>query len=144
MTSTPSLSAKEKFTSDWYSRKGLVYFVSAGSGCEICRSIKIGVSTREGLLRRLRGIQSANHTQIRLLRLILTETMKKAEDEETEWHRRFRVLARVPRSTVGCEWFSASPELMEDINNLDPLDKEIKGIENRDDRDAIVKLFVGD
>jgi len=100
---------------DWYTREGFVYFVAAGSICESCKSIKIGVSTCKGLLQRLRGIQSSNHTRIRLLAVMTFGTMLEAEQRETELHRQFSGLARVPRMSLGYEWFKASPDLMEFI-----------------------------
>lgn len=128
-----------KFTAPWYSREGVVYFISAGSDCESCKSIKIGVSTRKGLLQRLRGIQSANHTRISLLRIIPVITMLEAEKQEKELHEKFSRFARVPHGSLGYEWFHSSPELMEFIKgDTVPLKQQIDGWPNAD---AILKLY---
>jgi hypothetical protein len=130
-----------KFIDPWYSRPGVVYFLSAGVGCEICKSIKIGVSTRTGLLRRLRSIQSSNHARIRLLGIIPEETMKSAEETERDWHNRFGKFGRFQQGTVGHEWFAAMPELAEAIaREVEPFSKNIGDFPNAD---VITNLFVG-
>lgn len=100
----------------WFSQPGVVYFIAAGSDCEGCKSIKIGVTLREGLLRRLRGIQSSNHTKIRLLRVIECASMREAEQKEIELHKRFAEEAKSPRGTVGAEWFKATARIMKTID----------------------------
>ena len=106
----------EKFNGSlWFLQPGVVYFISAGSDCEGCKSIKIGVTLREGLLRRLRGIQSSNHTRIRLLRVIECATMREAELKERELHKRFAEEAKSAKGTVGAEWFKATGRVMKTI-----------------------------
>lgn len=55
MPTVDAIQQSKKFASPWYFRRGLVYFVSAGSDCERCKAVKIGVTAIEGLLRRLRS-----------------------------------------------------------------------------------------
>ena len=82
---------------------GVLYFVSAGSDCEACKSVKIGVTSRDRLLKRLTAIQSSNHTVIRLLSVIEFVTMKEAEGRKRELHTRFEGYARsrAPSATSG-------------------------------------------
>ena len=142
MASTPDVIPNGKYSSRWYARKGIVYFVSAGEHCDACKSIKIGVSTREGLLNRLKHIQSANHSRIRLVALIPVDTMLEAEQKERELHVRFREFARIPGDSVGHEWFTASAELLEFIQKSTvPLEQGMSGLP-RAAADAISSLFV--
>jgi hypothetical protein len=99
----------EKFGSVWYSSPGLVYFVGAGSPTV---AIKIGVANRVGFLRRLRSIQGSNHELVELLGVVLFDTMRLAEIQEQEWHRKFVHLQRLKNGHVGHEWFTATPELL--------------------------------
>lgn len=62
-------------------------------------------------MRRLRAIQSANHTRVRLLRVIECTTMLEAEAKEKEIHQLFKDTARVPNGAVGAEWFAETQEL---------------------------------
>lgn len=128
-----------KFTDPWYSLPGVVYFIAAGSGCDKCRSVKIGVTTRKSLLRRLRAIQSSNHTRIRLLRIIEIERMLDAEKEEAQIHRMFETLSRSPRGAVGSEWFEETPELMAYMNQVGkPLSSASPTLP---DAENIIRLF---
>lgn len=104
---------KEKYSSKWYSDSGVIYFVAAGSPPV---AIKIGVAKRDGIVRRLRGIQSSNHELIELLGVVLFDKgdkpMLQAEREEQELHKRFFHLQRIVDGNVGHEWFTAVPELL--------------------------------
>jgi hypothetical protein len=139
MDTTVSPPKEAKFTDPFYSRSGVVCFVSAGSGCETCKSIKVGVSTREGLLRRLRTIQSANHTRVRLLRVIEFSTMLQAEAKEKDIHKLFKDSARVPHGAVGAEWFTETEELRRYIEEHGAPLKQMA--ETLADADIITQLF---
>lgn len=125
--------------SEWFNAPGVVYFIQAGNDCEGCKSIKIGVAVKDGLLRRLRSIQSANHTRIRLLREIEFATMREAEAKESELHRRFQKDARSVKPLVGYEWFKASDELHRTIDKEGTLPSDVK--HKPKSLDNILKLF---
>lgn len=101
---------------NWYDRAGLIYFVVAGSPPV---SIKIGVTQRKTLLRRLRAIQSSNHEPIRLLRIIEfndgPKPLHSAEKREREIHKKFANLRLRKGDAVGHEWFKPAPELFKFI-----------------------------
>jgi hypothetical protein len=142
MASNTDGSPLKRFASPFYTSQGFVYFVSAGSHCDICKSVKIGVSTRKQLLSRLRSIQSANHTRIRLLGVIPISTMLEAERVERDLHSRFDEWARVPHGSLGYEWFSASPEVMDYVKSkVGPIQQGLNGLPNGD---LIIKLFVAE
>jgi len=96
----------------WYTQPGAVYFVLAGSECKDCKSVKIGVTIWDRLLSRLKAIQSANHSKIRLYRVISFATMREAEAREQELHKMFQDIQRQSPYTVGAEWFTATRELI--------------------------------
>lgn len=104
---------KEKYSSKWYSDSGIIYFVAAGSPPV---AIKIGVTKPDGIVRRLRGIQSSNHELIELLGVILFDKgdkpMLQAERKEQELHKQFSHLQRIVDGNVGHEWFTTVPELL--------------------------------
>lgn len=112
MLNKPSL-AKNKYSSPWYSGAGVIYFIAAGSPPV---AIKIGVAKRDGVVRRLRGIQSSNHELIELLGILPFEEGDKpllqAERREQELHKQFAHLQRIVDGNVGHEWFTAAPELL--------------------------------
>ena len=107
----------ESIPSNWYRRPGVIYFVAAGSPPV---AIKIGVTQQSTLKLRLRGIQSANHEEIRLLGIVAfddgEEPLRKAEAREQEMHRQFEHLRIRSAGTVGCEWFKPASELLEFID----------------------------
>ena len=132
---------REKYNGTlWFSQPGVVYFVAAGSECEDCKSIKIGVTLREGLLKRLRSIQSANHTKIRLLRVIEFASMREAEKKEAELHRRFVDEAKLPKGVVGAEWFKATARVMQTIEEEATLPQNM--VDKPKGLATIQKLFV--
>ena len=131
----------EKFDGSlWFSQPGMVYFITAGIDCEKCKSVKIGVTLREGLLKRLRSIQSSNHTRVRLLRVIEFASMREAELKEIELHKRFTDEARLPRGIVGAEWFRATARMMKTIEEEGILPAQM--VNQPDCIKTIVKLFV--
>jgi hypothetical protein len=107
------MKAAEKFGSAWYSGHGMLYFIGAGSPPV---AIKIGVANRNGVMRRLKGIQSSNHEFVELLGVVCFEKgdkpMLQAERREQELHKQFAHLQRLKDGHVGHEWFTATPELL--------------------------------
>jgi len=110
--------SQKRFTSAYYSKPGVLYFVAAGN--PPC-AIKIGVSTSDGFARRLRALQSANHERIEVLGLIRFEKstyslpMREAERRERALHGQFRTHCRAKPGSVGHEWFDPAPELLQYI-----------------------------
>ncbi len=88
MEATPA--KPEKFSSPWYSKQGLLYFIAAGRPPV---AIKIGVTQATRMTARLKAIQSANHEPVELLGLIRFDSGDKpllqAERAERELHKRF-------------------------------------------------------
>jgi Meiotically up-regulated gene 113 len=80
----------KKFSSPWYSKAGLLYFVAAGRPPV---AIKIGVTQATSMKTRLKAIQSANHEPVELLGVIRFDSGEKAllqaERAERELHKRF-------------------------------------------------------
>ena len=113
----------EKFSSDWYSGQGVIYFIAAGNPP---KAVKIGVAKLDGIKRRLRGIQSSNHELIELLGVITFESGDKpllqAERKEQELHKKFSHYQRIVDGLVGHEWFSAGEDLLGfiDSNTIRP------------------------
>ena len=107
-----------KYSDPWYAKAGFVYFLAAGDPPE---AIKIGVSTHNTFVKRLRSIQSANHERIRVLGVIHFNEgglpMRDAELREQELHKQFRAFCRAQLGFVGAEWFTAAPELVNFIDN---------------------------
>jgi hypothetical protein len=110
----------------WWRCRGVVYFVAAGDPPV---AVKIGVAAQTGtrdlktvVVRRLSQIQSSNHEPIQLLGVIpFTEgehPMRKAEERERELHLEFSSLQRFKPHSRGCEWFTASPELLAHIEQI--------------------------
>ncbi len=112
--------SSDKFSSAYYSGAGILYFLAAGQPKPV--AVKIGVTKRDGMLRRLRGIQSANHEPISLLGVILFTDGEKpllaAERKERELHRRFSHLQRMVDWNVGYEWFDATSELLAFVDEV--------------------------
>ena len=104
---------KARYTSAWYAKPGVIYFVGAGSPPV---AIKIGVTQRDKLDQRLRAIQTSNHEPISLLGAITFSEgdlpLLQAERREQELHQQFAKCQRFPDGKVGHEWFSAVPELL--------------------------------
>ena len=107
----------------WWSSPGVLYFFAAGSPPV---AIKIGVAAltngctlQEGVMRRLRDIQTSNHELVELLGLILFSDgqypTRLAEVLERELHIKFAQFQRFKPGTRGAEWFTPSPELLEYI-----------------------------
>lgn len=75
--------------------------------------------------RRLANIQSANHELVQLLGVICFTSghypTNDAEDRERELHIEFEYLARFKANTRGAEWFSASPALLNKIQEVSQL-----------------------
>ena len=107
----------EKFSSPWYSKPGLLYFIAAGRPPV---AIKIGVTQATTMKTRLKAIQSANHEPVELLGVIRFDSGDKpllqAEGAERELHKRFVRSQRLVDWTVGYEWFTTSQELLDYIS----------------------------
>jgi hypothetical protein len=107
----------EKFQSPWYRGRGVIYFLAAGSPP---LAVKIGVTKRDGVVRRLRSTQTYNHEIIELLGIIEfsegERPLLSAERSEQALHRRFAALQRIEHGWVGHEWFTASDELLQYIS----------------------------
>jgi hypothetical protein len=74
-TPTEATPAKpEKFSSPWYSKPGLLYFIAAGRPPV---AIKIGVTQATTMKTRLKAIQSANHEPVELLGVIRFDSGEK-------------------------------------------------------------------
>lgn len=125
-------------TKAYFDAPGFLYFISAGARCEACKSVKIGVVVRDRLLGRLRAIQSANHTKIRLLGVVEYGSMREAEIKERELHRQFMGIAHIPHGHAGYEWFSASSDLVGEIQRL--VTKPLHEIQVKE-IDTVIKLF---
>lgn len=106
----------EKFSSPWYSKPGLLYFIAAGRPPV---AIKIGVTQATTMKTRLKAIQSANHEPVELLGVVRFDSGDKpllqAERVERELHKRFASLQRNVDWSVGYEWFTTSQELLDYI-----------------------------
>jgi hypothetical protein len=106
----------EKFSSLWYAKAGLLYFVAAGRPPV---AIKIGVTQATTMKTRLKAIQSANHEPVELLGVIRFDYGEKpllqAERAERELHTRFADSQRLVDWSVGYEWFTTSQELLDYI-----------------------------
>lgn len=101
----------------------MLYFFAAGSPPA---AIKIGVTAlsngctlREGVMRRLRQVQTSNHELVELLGLILFNDgqypTRVAEVLERELHIKFAQSQRFKPNTRGAEWFTPTPELLQYI-----------------------------
>ena len=114
---------KSEYQREWEDSLGVVYFLAAGKPY---RAIKIGVTKKESIEKRLRHIQSANHELIEVLGFIVFENcnkpMLRAELKEKELHKKFSHLQRFEAGWVGSEWFTADKEMLEYIkeNTIPP------------------------
>ncbi len=115
MEATPA--KPEKFSSPWYAKPGLLYFIAAGRQRA---ATKIGVTQAAKMKERLKAIQSANHDPVELLGVIRFDSGDKplleAERMEAALHTRFASSQRVLPGTVGYEWFTTSQELLDYIS----------------------------
>jgi hypothetical protein len=110
----------------WWKNPGVIYFVAAG---EPPVAVKIGVAAitgsrtlRDTVVRRLSQIQSSNHELIRLLGIIHFKDgeypTRDADVRERELHNEFRHLCRFEAYMRGAEWFSASQDLLNRIEQI--------------------------
>jgi hypothetical protein len=107
------MAAKTESGDRWERSPGYVYFLSVGDPPV---AIKIGISTKRDILRRLGTLQCGNHEPLTLLGVIPFEggerPMIEAYQRERELHARFAHLQRFRNGWAGSEWFTASPELV--------------------------------
>jgi hypothetical protein len=98
---------------DWKRSLGIVYFLAAGNPPV---AIKIGSAIRQGMKRRLQGLQCGNHETLELLGVLCVSEGEhpriEADRIEREHHKRFAHLQRFKDTYVGHEWFTAAPELL--------------------------------
>lgn len=101
---------------DWPSKPGAVYFIGAGRPTI---AIKIGVTQRDKVGRRLREIQCNNHEPVEVLGLILFEEgntpLLEAEKREHLLHGLFARHQQIVDGNVGHEWFTAASEILDYI-----------------------------
>lgn len=103
--------------------------------------IKIGVTIVDGLLRRLKAIQSSNHTKIRLMKVMEFSAMRDAEKRENELHAQFAKLAHIEHGFVGYEWFASSTELERLIKAAGIPLSEVTLALREIDKETIARLF---
>ena len=116
----------ERYSDAYFSRDSVIYFIAAGDNP--IKAVKIGVTARTTVRKRLTSIQSSNHERVRLLGVIEfvggDKPGLRAELREAELHKHFKELVRAKPFTVGAEWFDWSPSLesfIRDYTDL-PLD----------------------
>ena len=102
-------------TTRWYNSEGYVYFIGAGAPVT---AIKIGVTVRTKIKQRIRSHQTSNHEVLRILGVIPTETMIEAEELEKSLHSKYTNQQRFKQGTSGHEWFTATDELINEIDQL--------------------------
>jgi hypothetical protein len=123
----PSSTLKEKYSDAYYHRNSVVYFIAAGN--DPVKAVKIGVTARDTVMKRLTSIQSANHERVRLLKVFEfldgDKPGLRAERAEAEFHKQFIKLARAKPFSVGAEWFNWEEPLISFISKLDPLPKDL-------------------
>lgn len=109
----PAPERSPKFSSRWYSKAGAVYFIGAGLPLV---AIKIGVTQKDKVKKRLRAIQCDNHEPVKLLGVVLFDDGEKpllrAERHEHALHTQFALHQRITGGSAGHEWFAAAPELL--------------------------------
>jgi hypothetical protein len=119
----------ERFSSPWYSRDAVIYFLAAGNPP---KAIKIGMTGRKDLGRRMLTIQGSNHERISLLKAIEfvggDKPAKRAENEERKLHIKFASLQRSKRGLVGSEWFNWQEPLISFVNGLPPLPDDLASL----------------
>ncbi len=102
-----------KYSSEWYSKAGVVYFIGAGRPPV---AIKIGVTQKSKVRQRLRAIQCDNHEPVELLGVLPFTKGKKpllnAERRERSLHTQFASHQRIVDGCVGHEWFTAGADLL--------------------------------
>ena len=105
--------AKEKYSDAYFSRDSVIYFIAAGE--QPIKAVKIGVTARSTVKKRLTSIQSSNHERVRLLGIIEfiggDKPGLRAERREAELHKMFKNFARAKPHSVGAEWFDWAPPL---------------------------------
>lgn len=109
----PTKDSSNEIQLKWWRSRGIVYFVAAGTPPI---AIKIGVATRDAVIKRVQTIQTHNHETIELLGVIPFDSgefpMCEAEDRERLLHIQFAHLQRFKPHTRAAEWFTFSPELL--------------------------------
>ena len=122
----------------WERSPGYVYFIGAG---DPIKAVKIGVSIQLGMVGRLRTHQGSNHEPLKILAVIpfgsVQSPMLEAERKEKELHLKFAHLQRFESGWVGSEWFTATEELLKEIEKIGVKPKEF-GI-----KDSIAKIGPG-
>jgi hypothetical protein len=118
---------KEKYSDAYFHRNSVIYFIAAGDNP--VKAVKIGVTARDSISRRLRSIQSANHERVRLLKVVEfidgDKPGLRAERKEAELHKQFIDLARAKPFTVGAEWFDWAEPLITFIDEIAPLPDDL-------------------
>lgn len=114
-----------KFSSDWYSKPGVVYFIAAG---QPFKAVKIGVTQKAKVEQRLRAIQCDNHEPVELLGVLVFDrdgkTVRDAEQMEQRLHGEFAAFQLIQDGRVGHEWFKAENALLSYIQaNATPPEK---------------------
>ncbi|HSZ11298.1 MAG TPA: GIY-YIG nuclease family protein [Rhizomicrobium sp.] len=104
---------------DFYSRKGVVYFLGVGRPHPVAIKIGITQKTKVAFKNRLHGIQGDNHMPVDVLGVIVFDEgptpMKAAERREQDLHKQFKHLRIFEDNTPGHEWFTAAPDLLDYI-----------------------------
>jgi len=99
----------------WERSPGYVYFIAA---CDPPIAIKIGITVKKGLRKRLSAHQGSNHEPLTILKLIPFDNeerpMVSAQRMEQHLHEKFARLQRFEKGWAGSEWFTADPELLSD------------------------------
>jgi len=119
-------SISAKYSSPYYAKDAVIYFLAAG---DPPHAIKIGMTGRNELKRRITSIQSANHERIRLVKAIEVlggdKPALRAEKMERELHIQFASLQRAKKGTVGSEWFDYKEPLISFMETLDSLPEDL-------------------
>lgn len=114
--------------SKWWRSPGMLYFLAAGIPPV---AVQIGVTTRATMLKRLQKVQMHNHEPVQLLGVVRFADgefpTRDAEDEGRLLHERFAHLARFKAHTRGAEWLTASPDLLELIEEC-TIPPEVAGL----------------
>jgi len=100
---------KPRFSHVWYSKQGVIYFIAAGTPPE---AIKIGCTTRNQLITRLRAVHGMNHRDPALLGVIAFDSMREAESMEHQLHVKFADAQLRKPWTAGAEWFRPDPDII--------------------------------
>ena len=126
----PELTKKEKYSDAYFLRPSVVYFIAAGDNP--IKAAKIGITARNTISARIKSIQSANHERIKLLKVLeYLEGAKPglaAENRDQELHKTFANLQRAKPFTVGHEWFSYEGLLVEFVESITSLPKDLQAL----------------